>query len=418
MPKANMFLIPLVLALALGFIWLSYGVLDARRQWDVKVKAKAADVAKVEKEIDVLINGAEDFGAEFFKNVVAPIKEPAPGLWSPAANAKYEEQVAAGVGPQLAFEAAMNLFVDKKLIDDFQKAVKELNDVQKAPIPDEIQLDAAVKAYDSAQRDMAAAMTRLDDAYQFILGQKGPGGIRNLAGKTMSIDAMRQSVVHFRAIIYAQRAQFSIMLSDGQKNETRMRDLWQETGFEAGTMQQASANGQRELEDRTKEVEELKLTKTKELMELANEEAKRDKAIADLADLDARYKKVKQTAIELAQVVKEKEIAIDKLLGSKTALYWPDAIAYQAQIGKIDDQDGTAEINVGTAVGARPGVRLHVYRWAPEAKYLGMMEIIKSESNKAVGRMLPEYRQITIQTGDKIGPEILPPPEGKRPKSN
>ena len=116
--------------------------------------------------------------------------------------------------------------------------------------------------------------------------------------------------------------------------------------------------------------------------------------------------------------MKEKEIAIDKQLGSKTALYWPDAIAYQAEIKKVDDQDGTAEINVGTNLGARPGVQLHVYRWSPEAKYLGIMEIIKSDSNKAVGRMLPEYRQLTIQTGDKIGPEILPPPEAKRPKSD
>jgi hypothetical protein len=56
---------------------------------------------------------------------------------------------------------------------------------------------------------------------------------------------------------------------------------------------------------------------------------------------------------------------------------------------------------------------LHVYRFEPEAKYLGIMEIIKYESNSAVGRMLPEYRQLTIQPGDRVSPEITRPTESE-----
>ncbi len=305
----------------------------------------------------------------------------------------------------------MNLFVDKKVVDTFQQAVKALNDVQKASIPDEIQLEAAKKAFDAAERDMAAMLKKLDDAYQIFLGQTaGQGGIRALAGKGMSIDALRQTVVHFRQIIYSQRALFNIMLSDGQKNETRMRDQWQEMVAEANTMQQAAANGQREVEDRTKEVEDLKLKKNKELMDVADEEAKRDKAIAELADLTKKFDDVKGKTKLLAQKVKEFEIRIDAMRGIKTAILTPDGRVPKGKIQKVNDQAGTAEINIGASVGVKSGVQLHVYRYEPEAKYLGIMEIIKNESDSAVGRMLPEYRQLTIQPGDTVSPEITPGP--------
>jgi hypothetical protein len=397
------------MVLALGFIWLSFGVLDSRQQWDVKIKAKSAEVAKVEKEIDVLINGAEDFGVEFVKNVVAPIKEPPPGLWSSAANAKYEEQIAAGVEPRLAFEAAMNLFVDKKVVDAYQKALKELNDVQKSPVPDEIQLDAAVKAFDAAERDMAASMTKLDDAYAFFRGQKGPGGIISLAGKTMSIDAMRQTVVHFRSIIYAQESQFKIMYSDGEKNKTRMENSVAETKFEAEILQQAAANGQRELEDRTKEVEELKVTKAKELMELANEESKRDKAIADLADLNSRYDAVLARTRQLAALVKKKEIEFDQQRGIKGAVITENGLVPEGRVQKVNDENGTIEINIGYELGVKSGRQLYVFRWVPEAKYLGIVEIVEAKGGSSVGKMLPEFRQITIRPNDIVSTEITRP---------
>lgn len=406
MPLASKILVVCVLLASLGFVWLSTSVLEARKQWDLKVRAKADEVAKTEKDIDAMIYGTEDFRDEFKKVVADPVLLNG----SEAAKAEFKSKFDAGYDARAAFEAAMNLYVDNKVIAAFQQAVKALNDVQKAPIPDEIQLGAAVTAFDAAQRDMAAALKNLDDAYAIFLGQAGgQGGIRALAGKSMSIDAMRQTVVHFRQIIYAQRAVFNIMYSDGQKNETRIRDLWQEMVAEAKTMQEASANGQLELENRTKEVDDLKQKKAKEEMELASEEAKRDKAIADLADLNKRFNDVKGRTIVLAQKVKEFEIRIDAQRGLKNVVISPDGKVPIGKIQKVDEQQGTAEINLGGRVGVKSGIQLHVYRWQPEARYLGIMEIIKSESDTAVGRMLPEYRQLTIQPGDNVSPEIARP---------
>ena len=403
MPLASKILVVCVLLVSLAFVWLSTSVLEARRQWDLKVKAKAEEVVKTEKEIDALIYGTDDFRDTFKKDVADPVL----ALGSDAARNEFKTNFDRGYDARAAFEAGMNHFVDKKVIDTFQEAVRGLNEVQKAPIPDEIQHDAAVKAFDAAARDMAATLKNLDDAYAVFLGQApGQGGIRALAGKGMSIEALRQTVVHFRQIIYDQRSLFSIMLSDGQKNETRIRNWWLETVAEAKTMQDAAANGQLDLENRTIEVEQLKVKNTQEEMNLVAEEAKRDKWIADLADLNKRFDDVKQKTILLAQAVKEREIQIDKLRGIKTAVISPDGRVPSGKIKRVDEQKGTAEIDIGKNHGLRSGVQLHVYRWRPEAKYVGIMEIIELESNTAVGRMLPEYRQLSIQADDNVSPEI------------
>lgn len=403
MATASKVLVVCILLVSLGFVWLATSVLEARRQWDDRVRKKAEEVTKVEKEIDVLLNGSPDLDKDFTEIIVKPVM----ALASKAANDDYAKKVGDGIEARVAFEAAMNLFVDKKIVETFQEAVGRLNDVQKATVPDEVALEAALKTFDAAEKDMAAALKNLDDAYSIFLGQSGGlGGIRALAGKGLSIDALRQTVVHIRQIIYAQRAVFNIMLSDGQKNETRMRDLWQEMVAEANTMQQAAANGQREVDDRTKEVDDLKMKINNAKMELAAEEAKRDKAIAELVDLNKRFDDVKGKTKLLAQKVKEFEIRIDAQRGIKTAVLDEKGLVPKGKIQKVDEEQGTAEINIGAKVGVKSGVQLHVYRLNPEAKYLGIMEIIKSESDMAVGRMLPEYRQLTIQPGDNVSTEI------------
>jgi hypothetical protein len=406
MPTASKILVVCVLLVCFGFVWLATSVLEARKQWDLKVKVKAAEVVKTDKDIDAMVYGTEEFREEFKKTVAEPVL----ALGSEVARTEFKSKFDGGYDVRSAFEAAMNLFVDKNIVDTFQDSVKELNDIQKAPIPDEIQLEAAVKAFDAAERDMAAALKNLDDAYLIFLGQApGQGGVRAIAGKGMSIDALRQTVVHFRQIIYAQRAVFNIMLSDGEKNKTRIQDLWQETLADAKTMQDAAANGERERDDRIKEVEDLNVKKAKELMDLATEEEKRDKVIAELADLNKKFDEVKARTQLLAKRVREFEIRIDAMRGIRTPVLTADGRVPKGKIQKVNDQEGTAEINIGASVGVKSGVQLHVYRLEPEAKYLGIMEVIKYESDSAVGRMLPQYRQLTIQPGDNVTPEITKP---------
>ena len=404
MPTVNkVFLIPAILVLALTCIWLSGSVLEARKQWDKKVKQKAEEVAKVSKEIDELQFGGENFSEEFFKAVVEPILP-----LSTTARNEYADKTKAGFDSRVSFESAMNHFVDPKVVATLQAAVRRLNEVQSKTLPDNIELDSAQEAYGAALTDMKATMSKLEEAYAIFLGQSGTtGGIRTMAGpgKGMNIDSIRDTVVHIRQIISSQRSIFNTMYSDGQKNSTRLSDLLVEAVAEGNIMQKSAANGQRELEDRTKEKEQLTTDLNLELMEQAKEEEKRDKAVQELADLRDRFKALTGKAIALVQSVKEKEIRIDSLRDFKVVVS-PDGSRTTGNVLDVNDGDSTLRIDMGINHGVKPGVQLHVYRLSPEAKYLGLMEVLKSESDGAMGRMLPEYRQLTIRTGDKVGAEI------------
>src|SRR5206468_1370920 len=100
--------------------------------------------------------------------------------------------------------------------------------------------------------------------------------------------------------------------------------------------------------------------------------AKRDKAIADLADLTKRFGDVKGKTTLLAKQVREFEIRIDAMRGIRTPVLTADGRVPKGKIQKVNNQEGTAEINIGASVGVKSGVQLHVYRLEPEAKYLGI----------------------------------------------
>ncbi len=401
MPTASKVLIGLIIPIALGFIYLSTSVLEARRQWDAKIKAKEKEVAKVGQEIELFTMGSDEFQKEFAETIAKPVL----ALASKAANDEFQKKVEAGFKPWVAFIAAMNLFVDSKIVDAYQASVVRLNDLQKAPTFDKIEWDTAIEAYDAASNNLATSMGNLDQALAIFFGQTaGAGGIRGIMLKGMSVDGLRETLLHVRQLMQAQKAVFATMFSDGQKNETQMKDRWQEALAEAKTLQLASDNGEREQEERGKERDQLKIDLAKEKVTLADEEAKRDKAIAELNDLKGKFAKVTEKSKLLAQRVKEAEIRLDAIRGLKVVVS-PDGRVYEGSVQKIDEAEGTIEINLGNKKGVRPGVQLHVFRRNP-AKYLGILEVTKSESDMALGRMLPEYRQLAIQVGDRVSSEI------------
>jgi len=68
---------------------------------------------------------------------------------------------------------------------------------------------------------------------------------------------------------------------------------------------------------------------------------------------------------------------------------------------------GLVQINVGRDDGLLQGHKLHVIRTGEDgAAYLGQIEILEVEPNKAVGKIIPELRKGTIVRGDVITAEI------------
>jgi hypothetical protein len=401
MPTASKILIAVVVLLSLGFIWLGASVLEARRNWDLELKKKAAEVAKVQKEIDVLTHGSEDLNKEFkelAKNVLQN--------GSAAANQEFDKKINEGFKPQAAFEVAMNLYIDKRILDAHQETLRRLNDVQKTAPPDEIARDEARKAFEAADSDLHTAQRNLDAAYRTYMGLEGQGGIRNLVSKGMGIEDLRGTLTHIRHITAAQRTVHNTIFSDGLKNLTKMKDLADQTVYERNTLRQAAESGMRELDELIKEHDLTQMELQRESAQLAIEIEKRDKAIAELDDLRQRFEEKSNSAKQLAQQVKITELRIDQKRGLNSAVISSDGRIPRGKIQKVDEQAGTMTINLGTRVGVRPGVQLEVFRFGDHARYLGKLEVTQSDSDAAVGRMLPEYRQVAVQAGDFVAPEI------------
>jgi hypothetical protein len=64
---------------------------------------------------------------------------------------------------------------------------------------------------------------------------------------------------------------------------------------------------------------------------------------------------------------------------------------------------GLIEISLGSDDGLRNGHKLEVYRASPtNSKYLGRIEVITTEPDRAVAKILPEFRKGAIQKEDRV----------------
>lgn len=64
---------------------------------------------------------------------------------------------------------------------------------------------------------------------------------------------------------------------------------------------------------------------------------------------------------------------------------------------------GLIEISLGSDDGLRNGHKLEVYRASPtNSKYLGRVEVITTEPDRAVAKILPEFRKGAIQKEDRV----------------
>jgi hypothetical protein len=66
-------------------------------------------------------------------------------------------------------------------------------------------------------------------------------------------------------------------------------------------------------------------------------------------------------------------------------------------------QGGTLEISIGSDDGLKKGHHLEVYRsGAGQSAYLGRVEVVRTAPDKAVCKIMPEFRKGAIQAGDRV----------------
>ncbi len=61
------------------------------------------------------------------------------------------------------------------------------------------------------------------------------------------------------------------------------------------------------------------------------------------------------------------------------------------------------ELSVGADEGLKKGDRLEVVRQGPDSqRYLGAVEILETQSDKSVAKIIPETRQGSIEKEDRV----------------
>jgi chromosome segregation ATPase len=375
MPTAGKVLVALVIVAGLGFVALSGMVLDARQQRYLQLQQLEKRVAEAEKTAEELRTGTSE--------------------------ARDEYRTLAQ-----RFDAQLNTFLDNKTIENFRKAVDQLSEIERSPTIDEAQWAAAQRAFREAEAELGQAQADLDNAYSAFLGQGADPGVRGLVAKGLGIELTTATIQRVQTAISAQRSVYEIQRSETAKNLTRLRDLVREQEDDRRTLEEVYNNAAKERDVRAQEVEQFKTDLASAKEALADQLTRLEKVRGELAALRDDFRTTIGRNVQLVKNVKEYEIRIDAARGVNTAIVSADGRIPIGKVEQVDKEDGTLRINLGTRAGVKPGSQLQVYRLAPAAKYLGVLEVTKAESDSSVGRMLAPYRQLTIQPGDTVSPEV------------
>jgi len=130
--------------------------------------------------------------------------------------------------------------------------------------------------------------------------------------------------------------------------------------------------------------------RTDELHQAANElRALKDRAVTLAADL-----------------AKAKEVLTKFDLKAEPELYHEQAPPVEGVIMAVPGNN-LVEISIGADDGLMKGHRLDVFRLGNgENKYLGRIEVIRTEPQRAVCQIVPEYQRGPIQEGDRVASKL------------
>lgn len=81
----------------------------------------------------------------------------------------------------------------------------------------------------------------------------------------------------------------------------------------------------------------------------------------------------------------------------------PDVDGIVTAVGRA----GMIEISIGQDDGLRPGHTLEVYRRSGgRSRYVGRVEVVRTEPDRAAAKILPEYRKAAIQIQDRVATRL------------
>lgn len=135
--------------------------------------------------------------------------------------------------------------------------------------------------------------------------------------------------------------------------------------------------------------------KFKEVVKLTDEVAQ---ATGELSRLDQTNKKLVQDNTALSLALQDAGIQLDRKGPPRV-----DGVILASR------PNGYVEISLGFDDGLEKNHQLDVYRLGPtvaENKYLGKIEVVETQADRSVARILPNFRKGTIQKEDRVATRL------------
>jgi len=143
--------------------------------------------------------------------------------------------------------------------------------------------------------------------------------------------------------------------------------------------------------------------------EIRNAQQDRDTYFAEVIDLTDKLNSIagnaetlKERNEQLAQQVSKQKLVLDAFdLTADTPVHdRPPTL--DGLVTAVGDRD-LVEISIGSDDGLRENHQLEVYR---ENEYVGRVVVVKTEPDRAVVRILPDYRRGSIRKGDRVATRL------------
>jgi predicted nucleic acid-binding Zn-ribbon protein len=186
---------------------------------------------------------------------------------------------------------------------------------------------------------------------------------------------------------YRERSEMSV------KKLTEERDGLDKKQQEAVA---AMAAAQQNLEKLTKEVEVLR-------QEIRVTQADRDKQFQQVVKLTDELHEATnvKTRIEERERQLAQQLATAKLVLFNNGLDMNPSAVPPPLRGKVlaVNQNDLLEVSLGSDDGLRPGNTLEVFRGS---NYLGRVQVLETSPDKAVGKILPDFKKGIIQKDDNV----------------
>lgn len=178
------------------------------------------------------------------------------------------------------------------------------------------------------------------------------------------------------------------------------------------TIQQNMVIAQEEAETRRKEVEQLRGTLAgveKQANGLKIEQTDLNTTIRELETERGALRSEKRTLLDnvnaYASFLAERNIDFD-ITRVKRLQTLPDV---EGEVTRVDPTNRTLEISIGSDDGLVRGHTLEIYRTDPSPEYIGKVQILETDPDRAVARVIGQtYQGKKIREGDRVSSKIRP----------